>query len=232
MKQTMTFLIAQWALTAPLGVFACTQPCADCHVYGEGDYGSCGHQVTSDDINTPCGTIDDPCVTAKYDVTTGHADCGKCFRMTMIEAGDESETVCTGGCPAYNRDVIIRAIDYTGAATFEVAQNAWNVVCPYVCLGGSYCVDDPSICMHGIIEFNWQSGYKPIEYEEVECGQGGVGGTGAPPVDATGAPPVDATTPPVDGGNGTDSGSAFSRGTGVMPLFAGLVSGVVAVLAW
>eukprot|EP01068_Selenidium_serpulae_P017686 Selendium_serpulae@DN6396_c5_g3_i2.p1 len=155
---------------------ACTQPCADCHVYYVSDYGSCGHQVVDADINTPCGTADNPCITAYFDTPNGDPDCGKCYKMTMIEDGGVEPTACVNNaCPTYEEVVYLKVIDHTAAATFEVSQNAWNVVCPYVCHGSSNCVKDPAVCVYGTIENNWQSGYKPIRYEEVACGSGGGG---------------------------------------------------------
>eukprot|EP01068_Selenidium_serpulae_P021056 Selendium_serpulae@DN9642_c0_g1_i1.p1 len=117
--------------------------------------GSCGHEI--------------PCITAYFNKPNGDPDCSKCFRMTIIEAGDVGETVCTDGCPVYKKDVYIRAIAQTGAATFEVAQNAWDVVCPYVysSCGAGNCVVDSGLCVRAPLEENWSSSHTPIHFVEV-----------------------------------------------------------------
>lgn len=167
----------------PLSLAGCLEEfdtCADCHIYGVDEYGSCGYQVKEEDVNPGCGAADFPCITAALGVANGDPRCDKCAKMTVIEPGSTDPALCSGGgCPAYEQVVYLKAIDSTGVATFEVSQVAWKIACPYVCLGGSVCVKDPSVCVHGALEgenIHCSSGYKEIRWEEVECGSDSGGG--------------------------------------------------------
>eukprot|EP01068_Selenidium_serpulae_P018977 Selendium_serpulae@DN6499_c3_g1_i15.p1 len=141
---------------------------AACHLYNAGVAGSCGYAPTEDDLTSTCGTPEDPCASAFENTPWGSANCGKCYHMTLTEPGSTDAGTCNGECPPYEEQLYVKIMD-NSTPTFGVAQNGWDVLCPYVC-AGDVCVKDKAQCVT-TVEDNCFSSAKNVTYQEVACGE-------------------------------------------------------------
>eukprot|EP01068_Selenidium_serpulae_P018985 Selendium_serpulae@DN6499_c3_g1_i8.p1 len=144
---------------------------AACHLYNAGVAGSCGYAPTEDDLTSTCGTPEDPCASGLENTESGSPNCGKCFHMTLTEPGSTDAGTCNGECPPYEEQLYVKIMD-TSTPTFSVAQNGWDVLCPYVCAGDvDVCVKDKAQCVYTLLD-NCSGGVtKNVTYQEVACGE-------------------------------------------------------------
>eukprot|EP01054_Gregarina_sp_Poly1_P006471 Gregarina_sp_Poly_1__6470@NODE_3462_length_1079_cov_1252_804348_g2195_i0_p1_GENE_NODE_3462_length_1079_cov_1252_804348_g2195_i0NODE_3462_length_1079_cov_1252_804348_g2195_i0_p1_ORF_typecomplete_len311_score5_23Dicty_REP/PF05086_12/6_NODE_3462_length_1079_cov_1252_804348_g2195_i0891021 len=151
-----------------------------CHIYREGEYGACNsYQVTAKDETGPCGdSVQNACIStfnAGWDPTL--TNCGNCY---YIEMAYEDGTV---------RSTYVKTIDTNGSETkFEMSQNAWVNLCPYLCLGTGTCGNQPEACPYGTQEVPGMPApcavmNAPVTFKRVACdGPGGILPTEAPVV--------------------------------------------------
>lgn len=179
--KVLTLALIYICLCGVYGAKHCPDPakCADCHMYEVPNQGCCANKpgdeytVKPKDVDGSCGAANHPCITAYIGINGwGSPNCGKCFKVTIKEPGTTTDACKGSKCAAYQKSIYVRAIDLTAAADFEISPDGWHKLCPVVCLGTSACVQDASECATTSrpIPDTCQSGYRPIEYEEVTCG--------------------------------------------------------------